>query len=232
MMLLNITSITNIQTGESGTFDSYIDKLLNTYESFGMLPGLLLPMLEAFLPFLPLFVFVIANALAFGLVKGFLISWIGSVVGAVLVFLIIRRLGQKKLFNFIRKHKQVQKVMLWFERHGFGPLFLLLCFPFSPSSIINTVAALSRVRFSQFLLAVIMGKSVMIFTIAYIGDSITSFAEHPVKTVIVGICIVLFWIIGKIIEKKIQKRAEMNEQAEALKETDESDKENKPEETT
>jgi uncharacterized membrane protein YdjX (TVP38/TMEM64 family) len=218
MMLFSIDSFfSDIKSMiANDTFDDYIMELLDTYESLGPLPGILLPLIEAFLPFLPLIVFVIGNAMAYGLIKGFLYSWIGSVIGAMLVFFIIRRLGQKKFFTFIRNHKQVKKVMQWFERHGFGPLFLLMCFPFSPSAIINLVAGLSRISFQQFLLAVIMGKSVMIFTIAFVGDSITSFAEHPVKTVIVGICIVLFWIVGKIIEKRIQKRSELADKKKIL----------------
>ncbi|NRG43616.1 TVP38/TMEM64 family protein, partial [Bacillus sp. CRN 9] len=70
--------------------------LIEEYRSFGPLPGILLPLLEAFLPFLPLFLFVMANANAFGLWLGFLYSWIGSVAGALLVFILIRKYGQAK----------------------------------------------------------------------------------------------------------------------------------------
>ncbi|MBB6454729.1 putative membrane protein YdjX (TVP38/TMEM64 family) [Salirhabdus euzebyi] len=211
-MLLKIENFSDIgQMIENDTFDDYIRMLLASYENLGPLPGLLLPMLEALLPFLPLFVFVLANSMAYGLLKGFLLSWAGSVIGSILVFLLIRRLGNTRFFLFIRKNKQVQKVMLWFERHGFGPLFLLLCFPFSPSSVINVVAGLSKVSFQQFLLAVLMGKAVMIFTISYIGEGIMSFAKQPVKTIIVGICILLFWIIGKVIERKLHKKSEREE---------------------
>src|SRR5699024_3943082 len=93
----------------------------------------------------------------------------------------------KPIFIRIRKNKQVQKVTAWVEKHGFGPLFLLLCFPFSPSSVINIVAGLSRINIYQFALAVFLGKSVMVFSIAYIGDSLVSFAKNPVKTILVGI---------------------------------------------
>src|SRR5699024_12269028 len=165
------------------------------------IPGISLLFIEAFLPFLPMFVFVLANGAAYGLFKGFLYSWIGASVGSVLVFFIIRGLGNKKVFVKIRENNQVKKVTTWVERHGFGPLFLLLCFPFSPSSVINVVAGLSKISSQQFILAVFLGKSVMIFSVAYIGSSITEFAQNPVKTIVVGASICLFWIIGKSIEK-------------------------------
>ncbi|MBR7797351.1 MAG: TVP38/TMEM64 family protein [Bacillota bacterium] len=197
---------------ENDNFDEYIMHLLHNYENLGPLPGILLPFIEAFLPFLPLVVFVFANAAAYGLLEGFLLSWAGSALGAVLVFLVIRKLGNKRIFKTIRGNKQVKKVTTWLERHGFGPLFLLMCFPFSPSSVINVVSGLSKISKQQFILAVIMGKSVMIFSIAYVGSSIMEFAKNPVKTIIVGGCIVLFWIIGKYIEKRLQKKALENDE--------------------
>lgn len=210
MYFLNagISDIINIFKEEQ--LDEYILELLSRYESLGPLPGILLPFIEAFLPFLPLIVFVLANGAAYGLLKGFLYSWIGTSFGSIIVFLVIRRLGDKRIFKAIRNNKQVHKVTVWLERHGFGPLFLLLCFPFSPSSVINVVAALSKISTQQFVLAVLMGKSVMIFSLAYVGSSIASFAKHPVRTIVVGICIVLFWLLGKYIEKRLQRRSVSN----------------------
>lgn len=188
--------------------DDYIMQLLSDYEKLGPLPGILFPFIEAFLPFLPLIVFVLANSAAYGLLKGFFYSWIGTSLGSILLFIIIRKLGDKRVFRKIRENKQVHKVTGWVEKHGFGPLFLLLCFPFSPSSVINVVAGLSRINTSQFVLAVILGKSVMVFSIAYIGASIVSFAKNPLKTILVGIGVVLFWIVGKYIEKKLHKKSQ------------------------
>lgn len=190
--------------------NEYIMHLLSEYESLGPIPGISLLFIEAFLPFLPMFVFVLANGAAYGLLKGFFYSWIGASLGAILVFLIIRRLGKRKLFMKIRANKQVKRVTTWVDRHGFGPLFLLLCFPFSPSSVINVVAGLSKISTQQFILAVLLGKSVMIFSIAYIGSSFVEFAKNPLKTVAIGIGICLFWILGKFIEKKLQAKSEVN----------------------
>lgn len=191
---------------ENGKYYELILQLLNDYEKLGPLPGLFLPFIEAFLPFLPLVVFVMANGAAYGLFKGFLYSWLGSSFGSIFVFIIIRRLGDRRIFKKISNNKQVNKVTTWVERHGFGPLFLMLCFPFSPSSLINVVAGLSKVSTQQFVLAVFLGKSVMIFSIAYVGSSILEFAKNPLKTIVICLGIVLFWMIGKLLERNVQKR--------------------------
>ncbi|WP_085992772.1 TVP38/TMEM64 family protein [Oceanobacillus senegalensis] len=193
--------------------EEFILQLLDQYEGLGPLPGILLPFIEAFLPFLPLIVFVIGNAAAYGLLEGFLLSWIGASVGAIIVFIIIRQLRTRKWVEKIRKNKQISAVTTWVEKHGFGPLFLLLAFPFSPSSIINVVAGLSKISIQQFILAVLLGKSVMIFSISYVGSSIMEFAENPLKTIIVLIIIGLFWLIGKLIEKRFEKKVEREQKS-------------------
>lgn len=212
-MLLNTITFQNWRTKlENETIDDFIEQLLSQYEGLGPLPGILLPFIEAFLPFLPLIVFVLGNAAAYGLLEGFLYSWVGASSGAVIVFLLVRQLGNIKWVEHkIKKNKQVSRVTSWVERHGFWPLFLLLCFPFSPSAIINVVAGLSKVSTHQFILAVLLGKTVMIFSISYVGSSIMEFAQNPMKTIVVLIGIGLFWAIGKYLEKRLQKRiAEKN----------------------
>ena len=183
------------------TIENIMD-LIEQYRSFGPLPGILLPMVEAFFPFLPLFLFVMANANAFGLWWGFLLSWIGACAGALLVFLLIRRFGQTRKLHFIHRNRQVRKFMEWVERRGFGPLFLLLCFPFTPSAVINIVAGLSKISIIQYILAVAAGKLVMIFTMSFIGYDVISLIKQPVRTAIVAIIIAILWYVGKHIEAK------------------------------
>ncbi|OCA87387.1 TVP38/TMEM64 family protein [Pseudobacillus wudalianchiensis] len=187
------------------TIENIMD-VIQKYESFGPIPGFLLPLIEAFLPFLPLVVFVMANASAFGLWWGFLLSWGGSVTGAILVFLLVRNYGQRKVLSFLHRHHQVKKLMNWVDRHGFGPVFLLLCFPFTPSAVVNIVAGLSNISIRQYLLAVMAGKVVMIFTISFIGYDFFSLIKEPIRTTILGVIIFVLWAVGKQIERHLNKK--------------------------
>jgi uncharacterized membrane protein YdjX (TVP38/TMEM64 family) len=177
--------------------------LIQEYRALGPLPGIFLTMLEAFLPFLPLFLFVMANASAFGLWLGFLFSWIGACTGALLVFLLFRKFGQKRILAFLQRHSKVRKLMNWIENHGFGPIFLLLCFPFTPSAVVNIVAGLSKINIYQYMLAVLTGKIVMIFTISFIGYDIRSLITQPLRTAIVLVVIFILWYVGKRIEVRL-----------------------------
>ncbi len=185
-----------------------IIELTQSYRAFGPLIGFLLPFIEAFLPFLPLFVFVFANATAYGLWIGFLLSWSGSVLGAYAVFLVVRKYGRARFMNFMTKHQKVEKLILWVERNGFGPLFLLLCFPFTPSALVNVVAGLSNISRHYYLLTVMAGKLVMVFMISFVGYDIRALFTQPVRTAIVVVVIILLYVIGKILEKRLNKRVE------------------------
>ncbi|MGG3914715.1 TVP38/TMEM64 family protein [Rossellomorea vietnamensis] len=198
------------------TLENMMD-LIQEYRSFGPIPGILLPLLEAFLPFLPLVVFVTANANAFGLWWGFLFSWIGATLGALIVFLLVRRYGEARVFRFLRKNKQVNRLTKWVDRHGFGPLFILLCFPFTPSAVVNVVAGLSSISIAQYMLAVVTGKMVMIFTISFIGYDIISLVKQPIRTVIVVAIIFVLWFVGKRIEIHLNKKMELDQRIERKK---------------
>jgi len=195
----------------------HIMSLIQEYRALGPIPGILLIVLEAFLPFLPLFVFVMANANAFGLWLGFLYSWLGACLGALLVFSLIRTYGQKRLLSFLPRHPKVRKLMDWVDRHGFGPLFLILCFPFTPSAVVNVVAGLSKIRFAQYMLAVCIGKMVMIFTISFIGYDLRSLITKPFRTVFVLVVIFILWYVGKRIEVRMNKRTETDHNGEIEK---------------
>ncbi|MEI5906481.1 TVP38/TMEM64 family protein [Bacillus spongiae] len=183
-----------------------IMQLIQHYRSFGPIAGILLPMIEAFFPFLPLFLFVLANANAFGLWWGFLFSWIGASLGAFIVFLIVRKYGQKKILRFLQRHQKVQRLMNWIEDHGFGPLFLLLCFPFTPSAVVNIVAGLSRMNIYQYMLAVLTGKMVMIFIISYIGYDLRALITQPTKTGLALGIIFILWLVGKRLEVRLNQK--------------------------
>lgn len=188
-----------------------IDKIIELshhYRALGPLIGLLFPFIESFLPFLPLFVFVFANASAYGLWLGFLLSWVGTSVGSYAVFLLIRKYGEARVFRFLTKRAKVQKLIKWVDRNGFGPLFLFICFPFTPSALVNLVAGLSDIKKKYYLVTLLAGKFVMIFTISFIGSDLKALLTQPIRTAIVIGIIFLLWIVGKRLEHRINQKVE------------------------
>ena len=183
-----------------------ITGLIETFKSFGIFIAFLLPFIEAFIPFLPIILFVIANVHAYGLLVGFLISWAGTVTGSYFVFLILRLISKKKFMKKVIEHKKVVKFIKWIDNHGFGPLFILLCFPFTPGALVNMVSAFSNISKQVYLLALILSKAIMIFTLSFIGADINSFFASPKKSIIVFVIIFVLWLVGKWLEKYFDSR--------------------------
>jgi uncharacterized membrane protein YdjX (TVP38/TMEM64 family) len=185
-----------------------IIELSQHYRALGPLIGILLPFIESFLPFLPLFVFVFANASAFGLGYGILISWVGTTAGSYAVFLLIRKYGENRFFRFLTKSTRVQKLINWVDRNGFGPLFIFICFPFTPSALVNLVAGLSGIRKTHYLFTLMAGKLVMICTVSYIGYDLKALLTQPIRTAIVAVVVILLWLIGKRLEHRLTKKVD------------------------
>jgi uncharacterized membrane protein YdjX (TVP38/TMEM64 family) len=195
----------NVERFKQYFTEDNILKWLEDYRDLGPLPGILLPMLESFFPILPLFLFVAANGAAYGFWFGVLYSWIGTVSGSVIVYFIVRGLAQKPFVRFITKYRKVRSILNWIERRGFGPLFLIYCFPFTPAGLINVVAGLSQIPPRTFTLAVSLGKLVMIFMFTYIGHDFLEIVQEPVKMIIVVSAIFLLWLVGKRLETRMKR---------------------------
>lgn len=179
-----------------------IQNFLNRYSDLGPLPGILLPLLEALLPFLPLVVFVVANASAYGMWLGFFLSWIGACAGALIVFMLARRLGGKFGERIRKRMPQMERFFSWIERKGFTPIFVLSCFPFSPSALVNIASGLSKIPLHTFLIAIAMGKAVMIFTLSFLGHDLRALIEHPWRMAVAGLILIILWLAGKKLESR------------------------------
>ncbi|MBH5318691.1 TVP38/TMEM64 family protein [Paenibacillus sp. GSMTC-2017] len=181
-----------------------IQQTLESYSEYGPLPGLLLAFIESFLPFLPLILIIAANANIYGLGFGFLFSWIGVSAGAVCVFWICRTLGRNVKARLQRRFPKSERFFNWVERKGFTPLFLLACFPFTPSIVITVISGLSKVPFHTFLLATILGKAVMIFCISLISFDIGNLVEEPWRIFVSITAVLVMWFGGKRLESRYQ----------------------------
>lgn len=182
-----------------------IENLLSGYRELGPLLGILLPMLEAFFPFLPLIVFVLANAAAYGFFLGFLFSWVGTCIGSLIVYLFVRWIARHRLQNLLHRNRKVQSTLEWVDQHGFAVVFFVLAIPFTPSSLINVVAGLSNINTRSFLLAVLLGKMVMIGIVTFIGTDWQNIITDPTRIIPLLVAIALFWLIGKWIEKRMHR---------------------------
>ena len=186
-------------------FAEYSEIFIKYIEMWGPLAGILFPVLEAFFPILPLVGFVIINVTAFGFFFGYLYSWIGNCLGSFLLFLLLRKVGGRKLEIKIQNSKYrhtLEKV----KKKKLNVLFLLYCFPFSPSFLLSGTAALTNMRTEEFLTILLPSKFVMLLSLAFIGQNVSSFFENPSKSVFFIVFIVLLNMLVKFVFEKYENK--------------------------
>lgn len=174
---------------------------MEKFRSLGPLPGILLTFMKSFVPPLPTLLIVGINGAVYGLWAGFLYSWIGIVLGCTVTFLLVREVGKSRFVERWSNKPRVQRSMVWIRRNAMGYVFLLSIFPVGPFVIINVAAGIARMRLASFLVAVGLGKAIMIFCVTYIGSNVEQFLEHPVR----WLGVLLFIAISLWASRKLER---------------------------
>ena len=185
-----------------------IDQLAVQYRSLGLFVGFIITFLEAFLPFLPLVLFIAVNVTAYGLLWGFILSWLGTLLGSFAVFLIVRKFGRARILRKWIETRQIQRLIRWVNMAGISPLLVLLCFPFTPGILVNIVAGLSNIKKKYYFITLFISKFAMVFLLTFIVQDISDLIRSPIKIMIVAIVLFLLWMFGKLFERTLNKRVE------------------------
>lgn len=190
-----------------------LKSVLEQYRSLGPLPGIFLTFLKSFVPPLPTIVIVGVNAATYGLWLGFLYSWIGMVAGCVTTFLIVRRIGRSRFVERWAQKPRVQKSMVWIRRNSFGYVFVLSLFPVGPFVVINMAAAIARMPLRSFVIAILFGKAVMVFSVSVIGHDVMRFFRNPAELLYVAAFVAISYILSKKLEARFTKEPEEGNQS-------------------
>ncbi|MEK4353721.1 TVP38/TMEM64 family protein [Paenibacillus sp. FSL R5-0475] len=182
--------------------------LLEQYRSFGPFPGIVLTFLKSFIPPLPTIAIVGLNGAVYGLWLGFLYSWIGLVAGCVTTFWIIRKVASHRYLRKWAERPKVAKSMTWVRQSGFSYVFLLSIFPVGPFVVINMAAGLAGMRFRSYLLALTVGKAIMVFAVSYIGNDLERFIRQPWEIIYILVFIGLSLWGVKAIEARFARTVE------------------------
>ena len=188
------------------TTEQGIETLFQKFEELGFIVGFLLVCIEAFLPFLPLVVIVILNINSYGVIVGFLVSYTASVAGSYLVFLTVRNLFRTPAQKYIDKHDKLRRMLQFIDKRGFTFLFILLSLPFTPSSVVNVITALSNIRRDVYLYILLAAKFIMILSMTLVGYDITSFFDSPVKLISSLVFLAVLYFVSKWYQKYLERK--------------------------
>jgi uncharacterized membrane protein YdjX (TVP38/TMEM64 family) len=149
----------------------YITRMQRTIGSMEVWGGVLYPLLYAAcnVLLLPGGVVAVGSGLFFGLWWGFLFNMLGNVGAAAIAFGISRALGRQWIERrFFRERKWAALDEL-IARDGWKIIFLSQVHPLFPSSLLNYLYGVTRIRFGTCILWIALGQAPGLFLYAYLG---------------------------------------------------------------
>lgn len=180
---------------------SQLEEWFDAFRQFGYIPGFIMLYLRAIVPVLPLTLYVVLLIHAYGLFPGIITSWLGIVSGTFTVFLICKKFVNTIRMKKLKSRKSVQRLISFIDRQGLIPLFVLLCFPFTPNTLINIIASLSHIKIKYYFFVLVISKLISITILGVMGKEIFTIFTNPLRALIMIVLLVVLWFISKKVEK-------------------------------
>jgi uncharacterized membrane protein YdjX (TVP38/TMEM64 family) len=180
-----------------------VSMIIDYIKAFGILAPLVafvFFVVQAALPVFPYVIMAAAGGLLFGFKMGFLLSWLGALVGACLAYWICKLLGGEWAARKI-KERWGYDVRRMNGEMAFWSIVIARVVPVVPTPIINVAAALGGVPFWNFFFSSAIGK--IPTAVLYTGLGICLFQTRDIKLTLVIIgAIVALVAVGRYMTKK------------------------------
>lgn len=146
-------------------------------------------------------------------------SAIGSVLGALPLYYLGRKMGEERLKEWADQHgrwltisrRDVERAMDWFDRHGWAAVFFCRLIP-GIRSFISLPAGVNRMNLAGFLLCTIGGSTVWAAFLTGLGYALRGRYEkveeylNPISYAVLGVVAVMYFV--RVFKHQGQRREE------------------------
>lgn len=169
----------------------------------GILFGMLLIMIESFIPVLPLSVFIALNTHTFGLLPGIVMSWVSTCIGCYISYLIFYYVSNNIIYKYLSKktRNKIDKAVDKFQNISLANLTVIITLPFTPAFLINILAGVSGMSKKKYIVALLIGKIFMVSFWGYIGKSFVESMTDISAIIVMSIMIIIAYALSKLIGK-------------------------------
>ena len=169
----------------------------------GILFGMLLIMIESFIPVLPLSVFIALNTHTFGLLPGIVMSWVSTCIGCYISYLIFYYVSNNIIYKYLSKktRNKIDKDVDKFQNISLANLTVIITLPFTPAFLINILAGVSGMSKKKYIVALLIGKIFMVSFWGYIGKSFVESMTDISAIIVMSIMIIIAYALSKLIGK-------------------------------
>jgi len=189
----------------------FINNVKEIYSSLGIVAAIGLPYVETLVPIAPLFLMLSFNIISYGILLGFVFTYIGTTAAALTIFLFLRLFSSK---SERKRNEKIQKYLNWIENTHPALHILSMMIPLSPAYLINYSMGLSNVSFGRYLIVTLVSRFLMLIfclpfgmTLITLYESVELGGVQVAWLLIFGIIVIAGIVVGQKINNKINKQA-------------------------
>jgi uncharacterized membrane protein YdjX (TVP38/TMEM64 family) len=189
----------------------FIDSVKEIYSSLGIAAAIGLPYFETLVPIVPLFLMLSFNILSYGMAIGFILTYIGTSLATITIFVFLRTVSSKKSIEDRKVNKKIKRYLYWIENTHPTLHILAMMIPLSPAYLINYSMGLSNISFSRYLFVTLVSRFIMlILCIPFVMTLITLYESEQLGGVqvfwllVFGTVVIIGIVVGQKRNSKIE----------------------------
>jgi uncharacterized membrane protein YdjX (TVP38/TMEM64 family) len=132
-----------------------------------------------------------ACGIIYGIFWGAIIGWVGEMIGATLLFSYGRYFFRSVVEQSIQNNRYLKKADDYAAVKGFFAMLIGRLVPLVPSAILTSVASISNISFTKFILATAVGIIPAVFVKVLLGHDLLYFRENVERLVAVLVFIAI-----------------------------------------
>lgn len=166
---------------------------LRSWGNMGPVVAFVLFYIQAIVPVFPYMILAGAAGMVFGTWGGFLLAWQGALWGAVLVFVLSKRLGKDWFMTrlYLRYEINLEQVD---NRVWFFSILIARIFPVVPTPLINVGSGLAGVSFWTFLFSSALGKIPTALIYSALGSQLYKTRNWTQAMMILGVIMLVSFV--------------------------------------
>ncbi|MGT2947776.1 TVP38/TMEM64 family protein [Streptococcus devriesei] len=155
--------------------------LVHRHRVIGPLIFILVQIFQIVFPVIPGGVTTVAGFLIFDTWLGFILNYIGIIIGSVMLFLLVKWFGRKFILLFMKK-ETFYKYEAKLESDTYEKLFIFcMLSPVSPADIMVMITGLTNMTLKRFTTIIVIAKPLSIISYSYFWIYGSKFLEHLFK---------------------------------------------------
>jgi len=134
---------------------------------------------------------MVLGGVSFGPLQGSILSTVGLVLSGTLIYFISRStVGKEVSYYMINRHKELNQLL---KRYNYKLLALGMVCPIVPSDVLCYLSAATGIKYSTYILTIVIANTPLRLLYSYIG---VSFTESAVGLSLTFVSIVLIFIVA------------------------------------